>query len=500
MPTGINRFAVTVLLGSATYLYFNLFTFAGVSFLLDGDQVYFWTYGLRMLHGDRIYQDFFTMHPPGTGLFYSTLFAFFGEKIWVTNLAVLMLGVAACWLCFHIASQIMESSLALLATFLFLVLVYGKLLSGTHHWFSVLAVMGGVATILPNGRLWRIVLAGSLLGAASFFTQTRGPFALVGFAAFVAWDWRLRNGRWPDLLARQLLLLLSFVAALTVLSSYFIATTGFGTLWYFQITYVRQHLVKTASLGLPEPLSWRTLPFAAQYLWIYVSLPIVYAVSLYRCWRSPGTINWRAVTLLGLVGLFLLVEVALSVNWLRVFAVSMPGILLLVWMVPENSRFRRCAVTAAWLVLACFGLAQTWSRQTRTAALLKLPGGQVALRSQAFEKLNWLAQHTKPEELFFQSGWNSCYLPLKLRNPVFLDVLESSALTSPKYVELTIQQLETKRVRYILWPPRLNVPDPFYGPGQYHLGPFRDYLHSHYHLVRSFSDNDEIWERNSTPG
>jgi hypothetical protein len=133
MPTGIHRFAVSVLVGSAIYLYVNLFTFGAVPFLLGGDQVYFWTYALRMLHGERIYQDLFSMHPPGTDLFYSTLFALFGERIWVTNVAVLLLGVTLCWVCFRIASQVMAKHWALLAAWVFLVLVYVKMLNGTHH-------------------------------------------------------------------------------------------------------------------------------------------------------------------------------------------------------------------------------------------------------------------------------------------------------------------------------------------------------------------------------
>jgi hypothetical protein len=497
MPEGFNRSTAIVLLGSALYLYLNLFTFKGIPFLLDGDQVYFWTYGLRMLHGERIYQDFFTMHPPGASLFYSTLFALFGERVWVTNVAVLMLGVVLCWVCFRIASRIMETRYALLAAALFLVLVYSKMLNATHHWFSVLAVMAAAAAILPGGARWRIALAGALLGAASFFTQTRGPFALLSLAAFILWDWRIAKGRWSELLTRQLLLLLSFVATLTALSSYFIATTGFETLWYFQITYVREHLVKARSLGLPEPLSWRRLPSVVQYLWIYVSLPIVYAVSLYQCWRGPAIRNCRAVTLLALVGLCLLAEVALSVNWLRIFVVSMPGIILLVWIVSETQSMCRYVVAATWLVLLSIGLVQIRSRHLSASALLELPAGHVALRLQVFEKLNWLADRTEPGDFFFQAAWNSFYLPMKLRNPVFLDLLETSALTDPPYVDLTIQQLETKPVRYILWPPRLNFPDPSYGGEQeYHLGPFRDYLRSHYHLVHSFPDNDEIWERN----
>jgi hypothetical protein len=498
MPESLNRSTVIVLLGSALYLYLHLFTFNGIPFVLDGDQVYFWTYGLRMLHGERIYQDFFTMHPPGASLFYSTLFAVFGERVWVTNLTVLVLGVALCWTCFRLASRIVATRCALLAAALFLVLVYGKMLNATHHWFSVLAVMGAIATISPGGKLWRMMVAGALLGVASFFTQTRGPFALMGIAAFIVWDCRLAKGRWPDLLARQLLLLFSFITTLAALSSYFIATTGFETLWHFQIAYVHQHMVKARSLGLPEPLSWRRLPSVAQYLWIYFSLPIVYAISLYRCWRDPAIRNWRAVTLLALVGLCLLAEVALSVNWLRIFVVSMPGIILLVWIVSEMQGARRYVVAAAWLVLLSIGLLQIRSRHLNAVALLQLPAGQVALRPQAFEKLNWLVQQTRPGDFFFQAAWNNLYLPLNLRNPVSLDLLESSALTDPQYVVLTIQQLESRPVRYILWPPRLNSPDPFYGGvEQYHLAPFRDYLRSRYHLVHTFPDNDEIWERNA---
>jgi hypothetical protein len=498
MPESLNRSTVFVLLGSALYLSVNLFTFKGVPFLLDGDQVYYWTYGLRMLHGERMYLDLFSMRPPGTGLFYSTLFALFGERVWVTNLTVLTLGMALCWTCFHIASSIAETRCALLAAALFLVLVYGKLLNATHHWFSVLAIMGAVATILPSGKLWRIALAGSLLGVASFFTQTRGPFALLGLAAFILWDWRVAKNRWSDLLGGQLVLLFSFIATLAALSSYFIATTGFGTLWYFQITFVREHLVNAGSLGLPESLSWRRLPFVAQYLWIYISLPIVYAISLYRCWRGPAVRNWRAVTLLALVGLSLLAEVAFNLNWLRVFAVSMPGVILLVWIASELQGARRYVVAAAWLVLLSIGLLQIRSKHANAVAVLELPAGQVAIRSQTYDKLNWLVQHTRPGDFFFQAAWTSLYLPLKLRSPVFLDVLESSAVTTPPYVDLTIQQLEMQPVRYILWPPRLNAPDPFYGGVEnYHLAPFRDYLRNHYHLLHTFPDSDEIWERNS---
>jgi hypothetical protein len=46
----------------------------------------------RLLHGQRVYLDFFQSTPPGTDLVYLGVFKVFGARIWVTNLIVLALG------------------------------------------------------------------------------------------------------------------------------------------------------------------------------------------------------------------------------------------------------------------------------------------------------------------------------------------------------------------------------------------------------------------------
>lgn len=90
-----------VLAGSSLYLYIQLFAYPRIPALLQGDQTYFWVYALRMLRGERIYRDFFQFTPPGTDLYFATLFKLFGSRILVMNLAVLILGAALCWLCFQ---------------------------------------------------------------------------------------------------------------------------------------------------------------------------------------------------------------------------------------------------------------------------------------------------------------------------------------------------------------------------------------------------------------
>lgn len=492
-------FALVLLFGGAVYLYVNLFAFPNVPFLLNGDQVYFWTNAQRMLQGERIYQDFFQFTPPGADLVYLGFFGLFHPRIWVTNAAVLILGVLACWVCYEVSKRILGRPQAALASACFLVFIYGKLLNGTHHWFSVLAAMGAVAILMKDRTPKRIAIAGSLLGLASFFTQTRGFLAALGVAIYLVWESRRAGESLAKLFRRQALLFLPYLAALAILSGYFIVTTGIKQLWYFQIAYVWQFMVSgfAASLGLPETLTERSLPELSPYLVVYALLPAVYALCLWRCWRErrgPASFPADRVLLLTLVGLAMLLEVAWSVNWLRLFCVAMPGIILLVWIF-GRSNLRTYTHGLLWAGVLCLALLQTWARQHRGFVTVDLPAGRVAVSSQTHEKLQWLTQNRKPGDQFFQAAWPGLYLPLALQNPVYLDVLETGDQTRPQYVDLSIRELQAKEVRFILWSPRLNSPETFLPPGAYHLTPFLEFLHSHYQRIQTFSDQDEIWER-----
>jgi hypothetical protein len=484
----------------AGYLYANLFASPTTPFLLSDDQVFFWMNAQRMLHGERIYQDFFQFTPAGTDLLYLSVFKLLAPHIWVTNAVVLVLGVALGWVCFKIAKLIMEPSEALLAALLFLVLIYGKLLNGTHHWFSMLAAMAAVAVLMKVRTPWKTAIAGILLGLASFFTQTRGPAASLGVAVYLVWE-RFRTGEtWPNLLKRQAILLVSFVVTLTILSGYLIATTGVKQLWYFQITYVRHYMLsglRTPSFGLPAPLSLRGLPTVGQSVFVYALLPVVYVIALWRCWRErrkPLSLATDHIALLALVGLALLVEVSQSVNWLRVYCIAMPGIILFIWIV-GRTKFRALVCGLIWVAVLVLALRQTWARHHQGFVTAELPAGRAAAAPRVYEKVKWLMQNAKPGELFFQAGWPGLYLPLGVSNPVYLDGLATDDQTRPQYIELSIRQLEEKQVRYILWSPRLDSWDSFQPPEAYHLNGFREFLHSHYQRVWTFSDQDEIWER-----
>lgn len=490
-----------VLLGAATYLYLNLFSLSNTPFLLGGDQVYFWMGGQRMLHGERIYLDFFQFTPPGTDLLYFALFKLFGFHVWVTNAAVLALGVALCWMCFSLAGEIIQRRSAVMATAIFLVLVYGKALNATHHWFSVLVVMGAVKVCMKETTLPRIALAGILLGLASFFNQAHGAVAVLAFAVFLFWRQSRTKGSSIGLLQNQAFLLLGYTTVLLLLNAHFLASVGLKQLWYFQVTYVTKYVVDVTRgqrLGLPGDLAWRNLPGLVPYLVVYISLPVAYLVALWRCWRerSNPSFPWDRVALLSIVGSFLLVEVSFSLNWLRLYAVSLPGIIMLAWALDRLKRRRHYATVLIGVGIICLAGWQTISTHTRRSLSASLPGGAVVTAPQTSEKLQWIMQRTTPGEFFLQAGWPGIYLPLQLRNPLYEDTVGSLHVANPRDIEQAIQQLEAKHVRFILWTRRLDSQCDRGRRCEDYLTPIRDYLSNSYTRVQSFPDGDTLWQRN----
>lgn len=488
-------FTTLILVGIAAYLYIDLFVFLHVPVLQGDDQVFFWTNAQRMLFGERAYLDFFQYTPPGTDLLFFAVFKLLGLHIWALNLTVLALGTTLCWICFRVASQIMERGQALLATLLYLVLIFSKPLNATHHWFSVLAIMCAALVLMHESSRPRIAGCGALLGLASFFTQTHGVAAALGFSVFLSWEQRRAKSSWRRSFAGPGLLLLSFVASVLVLNAYFIATVGANRLWYEQVLYVWRYAPRVsgiANLGLPEFLTWRALPLAAQQIFVYLLLPVIYFLSLLRSRFKPNgsTPNRRGALLLCLVGIFLLAEVAISPNWLRIYSVSMPGIILLLWLVDRTARYRRPMIALLYCGVACLALRQTWARHHQQYVICDLPAGRAATDPQTCEELLWITKRVKPGSFFFQAAWPGMYVPLGLHNPLFIDAVGPNEQTRPVDVDVAIRQLQEREVRYVLWSKRLDIRH-----SGNSLAPLQTYLFDRYELVRVFSSQDELWER-----
>jgi hypothetical protein len=492
---------IILLSSSAAYLSLNLFVLPRTPVLLSGDQVFFWMNGQRMLYGELPYLDFFQFTPPGADLVYFANFKAFGPRIWVVNAVVLLLGVALCWVCFEIARKLMHRSLAILATLLFLTLIYSRLLNATHHWFSVLAIMMAVAILMQRTDPRRLTMAGALLGIASFFTQTHAIVVLIAISLF------LKSGTAPSqpgqsFWRNERALLAGFFVAFLSLNAYFIVRVGAARLLYCQVYYLMRvmvHKPETALLGIPEPQSWGAVGLTSliydygQIVFVYAMLPVTYVLALGRSWRKPdnSALAKPEVALLAIAGSSLLGELIFSLNWLRLYTVSMAGIILFIWLL--NVKPRRHFVTAVWILVACLAVQRVWSTQRHDYVLTELPPGKCATDAAEDEKLTWIMRQTKPGDFLFEAGWPGVYIPLQLRNPVFLDT--AGTTLNPEWDKRAVQQLEAKQVRYVFWTGRLDYPINPRHPGTANIVPLRAYLHANYRRVRVFPDGEEAWER-----
>jgi hypothetical protein len=488
----------TMLLSAvALYLFLCLFIFPRTPLLLGGDQTYFWMDAQRMLAGEQPYRDFFQFTPPGTDFFYLAIFRYLSSQVWVTNAVVIILGIALCWICLSVAREIMQPNFAALAAAFFVVFLYGRTLNATHHWFSCLAVMCAVKLRLRHStRLWTAA-AGALLGLASFFTQTRGIAAVMAFAIFIVWERYHNQGNWRRLFQDQLALLGGFFASLLVLSAHIVDLVGWRLVWYYQITFVRRYVVHglmNLYVGLPEPLTWHSLPRLSPYLFVYVAVPMICLGSAWRSWRGIRDPKFPAgVALIAIVGTFLVVEVGCSLNWLRLFAVSMPGIILLVWITSRLAIGRRWAFTLLWTFVALLATRQVLFTQRQQTFTIKTPGGTLATSTQKREKLQWMVENRHPEDLFFEASGPSVYLPLQSPNPLYIEGLGLASQTLPEHIDLAIQQLEAKKVHFVLWPKALDTETDVAEPRL--IAPLRDYLGRQYFPVHVFLDGEQVWQR-----
>lgn len=485
----------------ATYLYANLFVLPNTAILLGGDQVYFWTDAQRMMFGELPYRDFFQFTPPGTDFLYLGLFTALGPRIWVTNALVLVLGMALCWICFSLSRQVMSRSAAILSTLLFLTLIYGKLLNATHHWFSMLLILIALRVGMQAITSPRLAVMGALLGVAAFFTHTHALAALVGTAVLLTWQ-QLREPKPMRHLAGGLMILGSaFVLAWLVCDLPLLFTVGIKQLCYYQVTFVLRYMVHQPEggfLGWPEPLRFARILQLLPYFLVYALVLVTYPYSIWKCRTQCQDEHgrlWARVALLSVVGSALALEVALSLNWLRLFVVSMPAIILAsVWLERGRGKHWRYLGTLAWstaMILACV---QTYARQHHTYVVADLPGGHAALSPTTYEKLDWLRRSTQPGEYLFEALVPSTYLPLGLRSPVFAEGMSRLPQTRPEFVERAIRELDGKDTRYVLWSHYLDQPQRSAGRAD-PIGPFFVYLHDHYRRAWTFSDGDEVWEK-----
>lgn len=497
------------LLAAASFLYTFLFIHPFLP--AEGgvwDSLLYLAPGQRMFQGEMIYRDVFEFITPGTALVNLLMFKLFGLRLWIPNLLALLLGLGMAWLGIVISRKLMRPSLALLPSAVFLVAARGFLCDATHHWYSVLAALAAIAVLLKERTPARITCAGLLCGLSVSFTQTRGLAVLVGFAVYLWWEFRQKHETWRRLLKKEIRLLASCLSAFLALNAYFMWEAGPPRYFWCTVVYVLKYYPKLASANTLQVISadfpvYTSLstfihPFV-QWLFLSLVIPLVHLLFFARYWRACRKIGveyWERPMLVAIVGFFMLLSIAPAPDYVRMMASMLPALILLVWLSDSRAQLSRACVvtlTVGTLLVAAYSLLES---RPHAVGILKTPRGELAFTEpDAYQETLWIQQHTQPSDYFYKPAYPDIYFYLNLRNPTPLSCIENDGYTTAGQVGKVIHGLEEHRVRYILWNTQvLNTLQSWENPADAHLGPLRNYLHSHYKLIKSFQNADEVWE------
>lgn len=452
----------------------------------DNDQSLYIHNAMRMLDGQVIYRDFFQFTPPGTELVYLVLLRLFGVRAWIPNALLIGLGLSLIWLCVFISQKVLDGRAAYIPALCFLTLAFHYHLDASHHWFSVLAIIASAALIVTKRSLTRLAGAGALCALASFFTQPRGVLVLVGIALFLWWEHRIGMQPNGPLWQSETVLASAFITATAVLNLYFVWAAGWRRFLWCTVTFGIRYYPAESDLNswhaymayIPRMPYLRHVPNPA-WLFLHALLPLVYLLFFARFWqesKKKPEQPWGRLMLLNLMGFFLFVGIAPAPVYWRLCVVSLPAFIILVWFVNSPARLHTLARQVLWACMVAAMMGFVWHDLTRWRAYLVTPTGRAAfLDSPSFQEFRWLAAHTRPSAPLFDCSGQSYFL-LNLRSPAMVSFLSGTDYLRPEQVRDLVESLEKKRVPIVLWCSDLDFglrPDD-------HLGPLRDYLHTHY--------------------
>lgn len=492
---------------------------------------------LRILNGELIYRDFFTVVTPGSYYTIAWLFQLFGEHLMVLRWTALVTGLLVLLVTLHIARRVMAWPLAAAAAMM--TTVWGWFLV-TPNYYSLQAGLFALIALACYLR-GSVLLAGVLVGVTAMIKQNVGAYAAVALVIAI-WGSRLFDGRWEvKTRLRTSAYFAGGIALVVVPIVLGLIVAGAGPYLYeswvyyplakyperFSLPFPQFHPVLAdqgvVSLGdaigavltrsVPEPAVFEiwvkliiflpvlVLPFAA----------VAIAVHAYR-WRARGdheaAQEGRAVLAIALMAGLLLLQ-----SWPRadvahiLFGLQPTFILLgyllhcawrgLVLLPGPRVLVHAAAMTVA---LAPIGL-MLWNGYRRTdweyanyVAHLRSERGAgvrtLPIEAQRIDVVTrYLTEHTAPDEPIFVVPWAAGFYFLADRaNPTRTDFM---LFEDPELYPCLLSRLEQRPPKYVIYGYTWDVDEKRFRD---YAAPIDRYIRSRY-AVESGVDGYEIWRR-----
>jgi hypothetical protein len=495
---------VLFFIATSLFLYLRTFLLPGTPLPSTGDETLYFIHGIRILHGQLPFRDYFTYVMPGVDLFYAGVFGIFGVHAWLARTIEILLGGTTAVVLVWISRRVLSGWAIFLPALLFLVLDFDADKDASHHWYSTLLLLTATGLLLAGRSTRRVLAAGTLCGLAALFTQSQGLLGLIVIAGYLWWtseeDTRHR-------MTQLVTLVLPFAILVGSFLSYFIYRAGFASVYYALVTFVflyfpgmRTHTLEAYFVQFPPHHGVKDMLRFIPYLFIHLLVPFGYLYCLLRLFREKKTMDrrvWESVLLINLIGLALFAAIANAPSLYRMYMIAPPATIVCVWLVSGASSAQRTMRGLLWVVAIVAMVALPFQLQRHWRGYVDLPMGRTAfLDPVVYEKLRWLAENTHAGESFVDGP--ELTFALSLDNPMTVDYVTQTEYTTREQVAAAIEGMERHQTRVVALFEHNYAPTPRMNargrPGS-NLAPFLDYVYKNYHLVKVFPAL-QIWERN----
>lgn len=505
------RLATAVFLGFAfVFLYLSLFILPATPLFYENDHFIQMYDSVRMLDGELMYKDFFQFTFPGTEIWYLVWFKLFGDRIWIVNATIVILGLSIAWTLLEMSRRCISGVYAFIAPSLFLFFGfrwYG--MDGGHRLFSCLFALLAILVLMRGVSFARLVAAGAFAALSALFTQNRGLGVCAGVTIYLVWHFLFagEGRRWSDLVKSWFVFGAAFGASLFAMLGYFLATAGVANFFQSTILFATNYSSDPVNNSNLYVGFWRDL-FAGRFtpitvlndLFYYLLAPAVYLIPpvYYFLRRDVDRELRRQVLLMCAVGIMLFMATS-GLNQARLYHVAMPGLVVLaVWW--SRAAWRKVLLAGVGLCVVEAVALCGWGQVRSYPAAVQMPTGTAVFTSEmAGERYVWLNDRTDPGDVVFEPYRTVVNFPLRLRNPTSFATLRDNNYTTAPQVALITSELNARPPKFILWDGKWTRPASERAADD-NLAPLYQFMTENYHLKQRltpiFGMDVEAWERN----
>ena len=477
---------------------------------------------LRVVNGELIYRDFFTVVTPGSYYTVAWLFQIFGERLMVLRWAALVTGLLIVLVTMIVARRVMAWPFAAAAALM--TTVWGWFLV-TPNYYSLQAALFALTALAcylraagGGSEKW-ILVAGAMTGVTAMVKQNVGAYAAIALLTSI-WASRLfeSDSRWRARL-RSSAMLIAGICIPVVPTLLFLIVAGAGS--YLYESWVYYPLVKyPARFALPYPAFFEPLPQHGDFeRWVrlVIFLPvIVYPLIALAMFRARDR---QALLPISLMGLLLLLQSWPRADVAHILFGLQPTFILFAYLLYRGSvamagdpavkaagyvggdvapAFRRGIATIVMLVplvlLLWNGYRRTdWEYANYVAPLRGERGAGVSTFPIEATRIDfvtrYISEHTTPDDDIFVVPWATVFYFLTDRaNPTRTDFM---LFEDPELYPCLLSRLEQQPPKYVVYGYTWDVDGKRF---REYAGPIDRYIRSRYE-IESGVDSYEIWRR-----